>query len=367
MIRVPFLDMAAQIAPLRAAMLEATGRVLDSGCFCLGPEVEAFEQEFAALHDCRYGVGVNSGTSALHLALQACDVQAGDEVITTALTFVATSAAIRYAGARPVYADVDPDSATLDWRAVERRIGPRTKAILAVHLYGQPCALEPLAALAEKHGLTLLEDAAQAHLSRYRGRPVGSFGRAAAFSFYPGKNLGACGEGGIVVTSDSQLAERMRRLRDWGQTRKYQHDEFGYNYRMDALQGALLRVKLPHLPTWTAARRRLARRYDELLATLPLQVWRESEGCESAFHLYTVGVPDRDEVRAQMRRRGIDCGVHYPVPVHLQPAYRDPDFPAGSLPVTEAICANTLSLPLYPELSEAQQEAVVAALRELLR
>lgn len=364
--RVPFVDLQAQIRPLQPQLLAATERVLQSSQYCLGPEVEAFEAEFGAMHETLYAVGVSSGTAALHLALQAAGVGPGDEVVTSPLTFVATAAAIRYVGARPVYADVEEHTGTLCPSAVEAALSPRTRALLPVHLHGQPGRLSELREVARKHNLLLIEDACQAHLARHHGQPVGTFGLAAAFSFYPAKNLGACGEAGLLVTNEPDVAEQARELRDWGQSRKYQHDRFGHNYRMDALQAAFLRVKLPHLSAWTSARQRLAQRYDELLSELPLTLPGRTPENEPVFHLYAVRVENRDEVKEQLHARGVDCGIHYPVPVHMQPAYRDPAFPPGSFPVAEGIARTTLSLPLFPELTEGQQDRVAAALREVL-
>lgn len=363
---VPFLDLQAQMAPLREEMLQATARVFDSGRFALGPEVEAFEQEFAAMHRAGHAVAVNSGTSALHIALQALGVGPGDEVIVPALTFVASAAAIRYAGARPVYVDVRADTGTIDVHQVERAITDKTRGIMPVHLYGQCADMAPLVKIAERRALVLVEDAAQAHLATHGGSSPGSWGPAAAFSFYPGKNLGACGEGGLALTSRPDLAEKMRTLRDWGQSRKYHHDVFGHNYRMDALQAALLRVKLPHLPGWTRARQEHAKRYDALLAGLPLERPHTDPSNDHVFHLYTVRLAHRDRVREKLSQRGIETGIHYPIPVHVQPAYRDAAFPPGSLPVAEHIAATTLSLPMYPELTEQQIERVATALREVM-
>jgi dTDP-4-amino-4,6-dideoxygalactose transaminase len=365
--RVPFLDLSAQIGPLRDEMLAATARVLDSGMFALGPEVEAFEREFASLHGARHAVAVNSGTSALHLALQALGIGPGAEVIVPALTFVATAAAVRYVGARPVFADVSEDTATLDPAAVEAAITEHTRAVMPVHLYGQCAPMEPLQKVCQREGLHLIEDAAQAHLARQNGRSAGTFAAAGAFSFYPGKNLGACGEGGLVFAAEEPVAQQMRVLRDWGQSRKYHHEYFGHNYRMDALQAALLRVKLPHLAAWTQARREHAACYDRYLDGLPVQRPVRAAHNEHVYHLYTVRVRSgRDRVRAQLAERGVDTGIHYPVPVHLQPAYRDPQFPPGTFPVAERIAATTLSLPMFAELTEEQIERVATALREVL-
>jgi dTDP-4-amino-4,6-dideoxygalactose transaminase len=364
-IRVPFSDMRAQLAQIRHEVAEALLEVVDSGGYILGPKVAAFESAFAAAHQVKHCIGVNTGTSALHLALIASGVGAGDEVITVPMTFIATSWAISYCGATPVFVDVDPATYTMDPGQVEARVTRRTKAIMPVHLYGQPADLEPLRALAAEHGIALIEDAAQAHLAVYQGRPVGGFGRAAGFSFYPGKNLGACGEGGAVVTNDDDMAARMRALRDHAQTRRYHHAEIGFNYRMDALQGAVLGIKMRHIARWTARRRELAERYLTLLRDSPLGLPGVRDNCEPVWHLFVVRHPERDRIRAELEDRGIQTGLHYPVPVHLQPAYRGLGYKSADFPVSERVAGECLSLPLFPEMTEAQQDAVVAALKEI--
>jgi dTDP-4-amino-4,6-dideoxygalactose transaminase len=365
-VRVPFSDMRAQLAPIRDEIVDALAEVVDSGGYILGPKVTAFESAFAAAHQVKHCIGVNSGTSALHLALIASGVGAGDEVITVPLTFIATCWAISYCGATPVFVDVDPTTYTMDPEQVTGRITRRTKAIVPVHLYGQPADLEPLRAVAAKHGIALIEDAAQAHLATYQGRPVGGFGRAAGFSFYPGKNLGACGEGGAVVTSDDTMAARMRALRDHAQIQRYHHAEIGFNYRMDAMQGAVLGVKMKHIARWTARRRELAERYLTLLGDLPLELPCVRADCESVWHLFVVLHPERDRIRAELEDRGIQTGLHYPVPVHLQPAYRGLGYQPSDFPVSERVARECFTLPLYPEMADEQQDAVVAALKEIV-
>jgi dTDP-4-amino-4,6-dideoxygalactose transaminase len=328
--------------------------------------VTAFEEAFAAAHGVGHCIGVNTGTSALHLALIAAGVGPGDEVITVPMTFVATSWAISYCGARPVFVDVDPATYTMDPDRVADRITPRTKAIMPVHLYGQPADLGPLREVADRHGIPLIEDAAQAHLAAYQGKPVGGFGLAAGFSFYPGKNLGACGEAGAVVTNDDALAARMRALRDHAQTQRYHHAEIGFNYRMDAIQGAVLGIKFKHLARWTERRRHLAARYLTALRDLPLDLPQVAAGRDPVWHLFVVLHPDRDRVRAALEDRGIQTGLHYPVPVHLQPAYRHLGHQPGDFPVAERVGRECLTLPLYPEMTEDQQDAVVAALADVL-
>jgi dTDP-4-amino-4,6-dideoxygalactose transaminase len=360
---VPFVDLKAQHKGLRAELLEAAARVIDSGQFVLGDEVAAFEEELAAFCGVKYAVGLNTGTSALHLALLAGGVGPGDEVITVSHTFVATASAIRYAGATPVLVDIDPESYTMAASLVERAVTRRTKAILPVHLYGQPADMDPILELARQRNLYVIEDSCQAHGAAYKGRRAGSMGHMAAFSFYPGKNLGACGEGGALVTNDAELAERVRMLRDWGQDRRYHHALFGFNYRMDNLQGAFLRIKLRHLPAWTEARRAHALRYRELLAGSSVRLPREMPYATHAYHLYAVMTPRRDALRAALGDRGIATGLHYPTPVHLQPCFAGLGVRRGDLPVTEKAAAEELSLPMYPELTDAEMREVAAAVR----
>jgi dTDP-4-amino-4,6-dideoxygalactose transaminase len=365
--KVPYLDLPAQIRALRPELDAAIARTLDQCSFCLGPDVAAFERDFAQFCGAAHAVGFNSGTSALHVALLLLDLKPGDEVITTPFTFVATSWAISYVGAKPVYVDIDDATCNLDPAQVERAITPRTKVIMPVHLYGQSCDLAPLAALAQKHGLHLVEDAAQAHGATYRGKPVGTFGVTTGFSFYPGKNLGACGEAGALIMADATLAERARSLREHGSRVRYHHDEVGYNYRMEGMQGAVLGVKLRHLADWTAARRRIARRYTELLHDTPLKLQVELPESEGAWHLYVVRHPRRDELRSHLEKQGIGTGLHYPVPLHLQKCYAGLGHKAGDFPVAEAAARDCLSLPIYPELADAQVEQVARQIRDFFK
>jgi dTDP-4-amino-4,6-dideoxygalactose transaminase len=291
------------------------------------------------------------------------NVGPGDEVITTPHTFVATSWAISYVHARPVYVDIDDATFNLNPALVEKAITPRTKAILPVHLYGHPCDLDPLLALSRKHGIPLVEDAAQAHGAKYRGRPVGALGIVGCFSFYPGKNLGAYGEGGALVTNDAGLAARAKALREHGSKQRYYHDEIGYNYRMEGIQGAVLGVKLKHLDDWNAGRRRVAKAYDRLLAGTPLRLPREAEWAQSVHHLYVVRHPRREEIKAHLEKNGVGCALHYPLPLHLQKAYADLGHRAGDFPVAEAAARECLSLPIYAELSDAQVERVAEVVR----
>jgi dTDP-4-amino-4,6-dideoxygalactose transaminase len=350
-IKVPYLDLKAQYASIKNEIDAAIARVLDSCQFVLGSEVAGFEQEFSTYCETSECIAVNSGTSALHLALIAAGVGPGDEVITVPFTFVASVAAVLYAGARPVLVDIDPRSFTLDPAAIEAAITPRTKAILPVHLYGQPADMDPIMEVARRHGLIVIEDAAQAHGAKYKGRPVGSIGDMACFSFYPGKNLGAYGEGGAVTTNNAEFARTIRMLRDWGQDRKYHHVLRGFNYRMEGFQGAILRVKLRHLEQWTEARRALVHQYDEVLADCEVETPTEMPWARHVYHVYTVRSDDRDDLQAALTTEGIQTGVHYSVPVHLQPAYADLGYGAGAFPRAEAAAKQVLSLPLYPELS----------------
>ncbi len=358
---IPLVDLKAQYAALRPDIDAAIARVIANASFIMGPEVRAFEEAFAAYCQARHAVGLSSGTAAIELTLRALGVGPGDEVITTPFTFIATAEAISAVGARPVFADIQAATYNLDPAAVEAAITPRTRALLPVHLYGQPADTGALAAIAQRHGLFLIEDAAQAHGAEIDGRRVGSLGDAACFSFYPGKNLGCYGDGGAVTTDDEALAGRLRKLRDHGRVSKYVHDELGYGHRLDALQAAVLSAKLPHLDAANAARRRLAARYDELLAASDLVLPVTPVGVAPVWHLYVVRTPRRDEVLASLKAQGIEAGIHYPLPLHLQPAYRSLGLGPGSFPVAEAASQQVLSLPLFPELSEAQQERVARA------
>ena len=358
---IPFLDLKAQYTSIQDELLSAVTESLASTQWILGKEVAGFEAEFAAYTGASFGVAVNSGTSALHLALLAGVIGPGDEVITVSCTFVATVAAIDYAGARPVFVDVNPDTLNMDVTQIEAAITDRTKAILPVHLHGQPADMDPILEIAHRHNLVVIEDAAQAHGAEYKGRRVGSIGDMGCFSFYPGKNLGACGEGGIVVTNNEDHARKISMLRDWGQSRKYHHDLKGFNYRMDGIQGAVLRVKLRHLDAWTEARRAHAVRYNELLSAKGISTPVESTNAKHVYHVYAVRVPARDAVRAALQARNIQTGIHYPIPVHLQIAYREFGLGSGQLPVTEKASSELLSLPMFPELTPEQVERVCDA------
>lgn len=370
---VPFLDLKQQNRSIWPELQASLDSVMKEAQFILGPAVAKFEAAFARYIGTRFCVGLNNGTSALHMALQACDVGPGDEVITTPHTWISTSWAISYTGARPVFVDIDPATYNLSAALVEKAITPRTKVILPVHLYGQACDLEALGRIAERHGLVLIEDAAQAHGAMFGPRRCGSVGRIGCFSFYPGKNLGAFGEGGAIVTDDEAAAERIRCLRDHAQHGRHHHVEIGYNTRMEGIQGAVLEVKLAHLDGWNAARRRVAARYHELLAGVPgLQLpAMPADPMAHVWHLFVVLIEgrgtrysgSRDEVQRQLSARGISTGVHYPTPVPLQPAYTCLGHRPGDFPVAEDVMRRCLSLPMFAELSEEQ----VAYTAEMLR
>ena len=326
----------------------------------------SFEDAFASYCGSTNCAGVNSGTSALHLALLAAGVGPGDEVITVPYTFVATVAAIRYTGATPVFVDVEPKTLTMDVRLLSSALSPRTKAVMPVHLYGHPADIGPIMDFAEQHGLAVIEDAAQAHGSSYQARPVGSFGDARCLSFYPGKNLGAFGEGGAVVSRDVSFHERVCMMRDWGMKEKYHHEVIGFNYRMEGIQGAVLNVKLKHLEYWTEKRRALATAYQDGLPKESLILPVEKPDCRHVYHIYAVRHPDRDGLMQQLAAKGIQTGLHYPIPVHLQPAHADLGYKAGDFPVSEEAAHTVLSLPLYPEMPAEHIERVCEVMRELV-
>ncbi len=365
---VPFLDIKAQNRNIWPELHQALDGVMSEAQFILGPAVERFETAFSAYLGRKHCVGLNNGTSALHMALQACDVGPGDEVITTPHTWISTSWAISYVGAKPVYVDIDPRTYNINPALIEPSITPRTKAILPVHLYGQACDMDALCGIAQEHNLLLIEDAAQAHGATYGGRRVGSFGRLSCFSFYPGKNLGAFGEGGAVVTDDEALAERIRRLRDHAQAGRHHHVEVGYNTRMEGIQGAVLEVKLRHLDQWNAARDCHARRYQELLADVPdLQLPPAPRPGAHVWHLFVVLVrgKERDILHKELAERGVTTGVHYPTPVPFQPAYAHLGHKPGDFPVAEDVTRRCLSLPMFAQLTDEQIEYVSEVLHEL--
>jgi dTDP-4-amino-4,6-dideoxygalactose transaminase len=361
---IPFVDLKAQYASIREDVNQAIQHVLDTCQFTLGSEVAAFETEFAAYCHAAHAIGVNTGTSALHLALLAAGIGPGDEVITVPHTFVATVCAIHYTGAKAILVDVDPRSFTMDPALIEPAITSRTKAIMPVHLYGQPADMDPILEIARRHRLTVIEDAAQAHGAEYKGRRVGTIGDLGCFSFYPGKNLGAYGEGGMVVTQRHDYAHTIRMLRDWGAERKYHHVLKGYNYRMEGIQGAVLRVKLRHLEAWTEARRQRAAQYDDLLAG-HVATPRAMPWARHVYHVYAIRTPHRASWQDALLAQGIHTGIHYPIPVHLLPAFADLGYGEGSFPHAEAAANEVLSLPMDAELTSGQCREVSVAVAEL--
>jgi dTDP-4-amino-4,6-dideoxygalactose transaminase len=362
---IPFLDLKAQYRQIKPEIDAAIARVTESTQFVMGSETTAFEESFAAYCNVDYCRAVNSGTSALHLALLAAGIGQGDEVITVSMTFVATTAAILYCGAKPVFVDVDPVTWTMNPDLIEAAITPRTKAILPVHLHGLVAEMDPILAIARRHGLVVIEDAAQAHSAEYKGRRAGSIGHLGCFSFYPGKNLGAFGEGGAVVTDEPEFARKISLLRDWGQESKYNHVVAGYNYRMDGIQGAVLKVKMNYIESWTEARRWVASHYDRLLAKLPLARPQPPAHSRHVYHVYAVRLPRRDDAARLFQQADIGVGIHYPVPVHLQRAYANLGYRVGDFPVTENLADQFLSLPIYPELQSEQVAEVVAQLEKV--
>jgi dTDP-4-amino-4,6-dideoxygalactose transaminase len=362
--KVPYFDLAEQYAGLREEILEAIDRVCRKTSFILGEEVERFEQEFAKYCEVKHCVGLNSGTSALHLALLSAGIGAGDEVITTSNTFIATVEAISYTGATPVFVDIDPETANIDAARIESAISNKTRAIIPVHLYGRPVDLDSIIEIASRYKLLVIEDACQAHGARYHGKRVGGFGYAAAFSFYPGKNLGAYGEGGALTTNDDEVAKLVRSLRSHGESTRYLHKYIGYNYRMDGLQAAVLNVKLRHLEEWTAKRQTCAELYRRLLNGANVGLPQDSPDAENVYHLFVAYVDDRDQVREELRKAGVQTAVHYPKPVHLQDAFSHLGYQAGSLPFTELACERVLSMPLFPEMSMEQVRFAAEALAD---
>jgi dTDP-4-amino-4,6-dideoxygalactose transaminase len=365
--RVPYLDLEAQYDSIRTEVLTALEGICQSGRFAQGPATRKFEEKFAEYCGTAHCVSLNSGTSALHLAIRCLDIGPGDEVITVGMTFIATAWAISYVGAKPVFVDIDPARRTMCPSNLEAAITPRTKAIIPVHLYGMPAEMDRIKAIAGRHGLPIIEDAAQAHGARYRGKPVGQFGQIACFSFYPSKNLGAYGEGGALVTNDASIAQRARSLRDHAQSQKYLHDEIGYNYRMDSFQAAVLAIKLKRLDAWNAARADRAAYYTELLSNSTYRLPMHFSDSECVWHCYVIESPERDRVRSVLQDAGIETAVHYAVPVHLQKAYAHLGYKPGDLPVTETLCQRCLSLPIYPELSKEKIMTIASVLLDLER
>jgi dTDP-4-amino-4,6-dideoxygalactose transaminase len=364
---IPLVDLKKQYQSIKGEIDSAISDVLQSCQFILGEQVEAFEADFASYCQSQFALGSNSGTSALHLAMLAADVGPGDEVITVSYTFVASAAAVCYVGAKPVLVDIDPETCTIDVNRIEAAITPRTKAIMPVHLYGRCADMDPIIEIARKNNLIVIEDAAQAHGAEYKGRRAGSMGEIACFSFYPGKNLGAYGEGGAVVTNNTQYVDLIRQLRDQGQSEKYFHTMVGYNYRMEAVQGAVLRVKLKHLDDWNTARRKHAEAYARELADTGLRLLAEQPGYKSVYHIFPLFTEQRDDLREHLLHAGISTGLHYPIPVHLQPGYRHLGYKEGDLPETERACREVLSLPIFAELSDEAVLRIADSVRQFCR
>lgn len=362
---VPFVDLKAQYQSIKAEIDAALIGTMESSAFTLGPEVAQLEKDFAAYAGAPFAAGVNNGTSALHLALLAAGVGPGDEVITVPFTFIASASAIHYTGAKPVFVDIDPVTFTMDPAAVEAAITPRTRAIVPVHLYGQMADMDPIMAIANKHGLFVLEDAAQAHGAEYNGKRAGSIGDAAGFSFYPGKNMGAAGEGGMTVTRHAEINRKVRMLRDWGAEKKYHHEIIGYNMRMEGIQGAVLRVKLRHIEKWTEMRRAAAARYRSMFEGTGVATPVELANRRHVYHIYAIRTTERQRWIDALSAKGIQTGIHYPFPLHMLKAFDFLGYKAGQFPHAEKAAAEVLSLPMYPELSALQQEEVVAAVTEL--
>jgi dTDP-4-amino-4,6-dideoxygalactose transaminase len=360
---IPFVDLKSQYLSIKSEIDAAVIGVLDSTQFVLGSAVAGFEKTFATYCKAEHAIGVNSGTSALHLALLAAGIGAGDEVITTPFTFVATVSAIDYARAKPVFVDIDPETQSIDPSKIEAAITPRTKAIMPVHLHGRPVDMDPILEIAKRRKVLVIEDAAQAHGAEYKGRRCGSIGDIGCFSFYPGKNLGAYGEGGAVTTNNPEYAKMVRILRDWGTDKKYYHDYKGFNYRMEGVQGAVLGVKMKYIEEWTEARRRHAAHYDELFAGTSFRAPPPPKDIRHVYHVYALRHPKRDALMKHLTEKGVSSGIHYPVPVHLQKAFAELGHKPGDFPHAERATQETVSLPMFPELKPEQVETVAAAVR----
>jgi dTDP-4-amino-4,6-dideoxygalactose transaminase len=362
---LPLVDLKRQYATIKPEIQQAMDAVLEQTDFIMGHAVSEFETQFAAFCGAKYAIGVASGTAAIQLVLHALGIGPGDEVITVGHTFIASAEPIISMGAKPVFVDVEPEYFTLDPAKLEAAITAHTKAIMPVHLYGQPADLAPIQEIAARHHIPIIEDAAQAHGAFYQGQKIGAISTATCFSFYPGKNLGAYGDAGAITTNDDQLAARVRRLRNHGRKDKYEHLEPGYGERIDTLQAAILQVKLPHLADWNERRRHWAAYYDEALANLPeLKLPSVRTGCEHVYHLYVVRHPRRDMLMEHLKNAGIQTGVHYPIPLHLQPAFKNMGLKRGDFPVTEALADSVLSLPIFPEMTEAEASRVSEAIHQ---
>lgn len=363
--KVPFLDLKANYAPLKEEIQKEIQDVLDNTAYILGPKVASFEKAFAEAHNAKHCFGVSSGTDGNHITAATLGITFGDEIIMPANTFIATAWGATLTGATPVFVDVDPESYNLDPAKVEAAITPKTKAIVAVHLYGQPADMDALKAIADKHNIYLIEDAAQAHLAEYKGKKVGSIGDAASFSFYPGKNLGAYGEAGAVTTNSDELAAKIDQFRVHGQSKKYYHETYGHNYRMSAIQGAVLGIKLKHLASYTENRRRVAKRYNELLADIEMiKLPKEMEYAKHVYHLYVIQIANREDFQKRLADKGVSSGMHYPVPLHLQNCFKHLGYKKGDFPVTEQLADNCVSLPMFPEMTDEQIEYVCQTIKE---
>ncbi len=364
---IPLINPRASYLACKEEIDAAIARVMESGRYILGQEVVAFEQEFAAYIGVRYGIGVGSGTEALHIALRACGIKPGDEVITVSHTAVATVAAIQLCGARPILVDIDPDTFVIDANQIERAMTSRTKAIIPVHLYGNMAEMQVIRSIADRHGLRIIEDCAQSHGATYGGQKSGAWGSMAAFSFYPTKNLGALGDAGMVVTNDPELSDRVRLLREYGWRQRYVSEIPGLNSRLDELQAAVLRVKLKHLDQWNEERRKKAKIYTERLAPLGIVCPSEGLGVKHVYHLYVIRTKERDALQGFLKKKGIQTLIHYPVPIHLQKAYEDLGYRQGDLPLTEQCSLEILSLPFFPEIRESEMEEVAKGIRSFMK
>lgn len=359
MSEVPFSDLKAQYRSIRREIEAAIQGVVESQRFIGGSVLEQFERSFAEATEARYAVGVSNGTAALSLALEAAGIREGDEVILPSLTFAATAEAVCHVGAVPVFVDSDPDTMTMSVQSAEAHINARTRCVIPVHIYGNPCDMNAIVALAMVHDLIVVEDAAQAHLARYDDRPIGSFGDVATYSFFPGKNLGAYGDAGAITTDNGDLSDRVRQLRDHGRSGKYVHEVIGYNHRMDAVQAAVLSVKLRYLASWTDARRGIARKYDDAFSAADLQILSTASGADASYHLYPIRVEHRDSVLEMITSAGVGVGLHYPIPLHDQPAFAGFVKPDSDLATSERIARSEISLPIYPEMTDGQVDQVI--------
>lgn len=364
--KIPLLDLQAEYAEIKESVDASIRRVVESARFILGEEVSGFERDYAAFCRADHAIGVGSGSDALFVALRTCGVEAGDEIITTPMTFIATSEAISLCGAKPIFVDVDLATHNMDSKALEAAITPRTKVILPVHLHGYPVDMDPILDIARKHNLKVIEDAAQAQGAEYKSRRVGTLADMACFSFYPGKNLGAYGDAGAITTNDAELAKRASLIRDHGRTSKYEHAVVSFNWRLDALQAAILRAKLAHLDGWNRRRHEIALLYNQLLANCPAQLPVISDEYGAVWHHYAINIENRDEVQAKLKEQGIETGIHYPIPLHLQPAYKFLEYENGDFPNAERIALTTLSLPMYPAMTDEQVRRVAAAVAAIL-